>query len=151
MITMDNLELTIGTSFPEDNSDGHCTVRKTSERHKFLYIDAKGVKARGYEEGDGFVICKGSQAVVEEASSLETHYGHVVRARKLLIDQGILKKDAERNVFIFTQDHALNSANYAGNIVLAVSREVLNDWKDEHGTPLKEIRQREAESASVLY
>ena len=113
-----------------------------------LYIDTRGVKAIGYEGEDGFVVCKGSQAVVVEASSLSKHYGHVVRTRKALIDQGILEKDTEKDVFVFTQDYTLNSANYAGNVVLAVSREVLRDWKNKHGIPLKEIRLRNSESVS---
>ena len=61
-------------------------------RKKFLHIEAKGIRAKGYEVEDGFVICKGSQAVAEETESLQVRFKNVVRIRKELIEQGILAR-----------------------------------------------------------
>ena len=39
----------------------------------FLSIQAKGIEAKGYEESGGFVVCEGSQVVIEETSSCHAY------------------------------------------------------------------------------
>jgi len=87
--------------------------------------------------------CKGSQAVAEEAKSLQERFKNVMRIRKELIERGILARSREKGVLVFAQDHTLDSAN----VVLGYSGD-LGRWKDEHGVALKEIRWRKAELES---
>jgi hypothetical protein len=63
-----------------------------------------------------------------------------------LIEQGILKRDIGKNVYVFTQNYVLDSPTHAANVVLAVSTHGDECWKDEQGTPLKEIWKRESGS-----
>jgi hypothetical protein len=46
---------------------------------------------------------------------------------------------------VFTQDHTLDSASIAANVVLGYSGD-LGRWKDEHGASLKEMRKQESAS-----
>ena len=121
---------------------------ESQSKKKFLRIEAKGIRAKGYEIEDGFVVCKGSQAIAEETESLQSRFKNVVRLRKELIEQGILARNLEEGVLVFTKDCVLTSANIAANVVLAVACVALDRWKDERGTTLKEIRLRKVESVS---
>jgi DNA polymerase-3 subunit beta len=115
-------------------------------KSELLRIDAKNVTATGYEIEGGFMVCKGSQAVVEEAPSLKKYFKKVARARESFIEQGILKENAEKGVYVFTQNCLLDSPTHAANVVLGVSSHGDECWKDEHGTPLKEIWKRKSET-----
>ena len=123
---------------------------KSAERVYLLRIDAKDIKATGYRGEDGFIVCAGSQAVVKVAESLQrrTQFKKTMRDRESLIDQGILKEDTERDIYVFTQDCLLSSPTNAANVVLGNPGD-LGRWKDEHGTSLKEILDRESKSATA--
>ena len=111
-------------------------------KSELLYIDAKNITATGYEIEGGFIVCKGSQAVVEEAPSLQKYYKNAMRLRNSLIEQGILKMDIGENVYVFTQNYTFDSETHAANVILGVSTHGDERWKDERGTTLKEIRLR---------
>jgi len=131
----------------EDAQKRTMTTKNLFAKSGLLYIEAKNITATGYEVEDGFVICKGSQAVAEEAKSLRERFKNVMRIRKSLIEQGILAWSREKGVFVFTKDHTLTSANIAANVVLGYSGD-LGRWKDECGASLKELRLRKSESVS---
>jgi len=118
------------------------TTKNLFAKSGLLYINAKNITASGYEIEGGFTVCKGSQAVVEEAPSLQKYYKNATRIRKSLIEQGILKMDTVKNVYIFTQNYMFDSETHAANVILGVSTHGDERWKDEHGTTLKEIRLR---------
>jgi hypothetical protein len=123
------------------------TTKNLFAKCGLLSIEAKNVTAKGYEVEDGFVVCKGSEAVAEETESLRVRFKNVMRIRKELIEQRILRRGLDGGVLIFTADHTFDSANIAANVVLGVACVALDRWKDEDGTTLKEIRQRKAGSA----
>ena len=115
-------------------------------KSKLLTIDAKNITATGYEIAGGFTVCKGSQAVVEEAPSLQKYYKNATRLRKSLIEQGTLKMDTVKSVYVFTQNYMFDSEMHAANVILGVSTHGDERWKGEHGTTLKEIRGRKNDS-----
>ena len=126
----------------EDAQSQPMTTKNLFAKSGLLYINAKNITASGYEIEGGFTVCKGSQAVVEEAPSLQKYYKNATRIRKSLIEQGILKMDTVKNVYIFTQNYMFDSETHAANVILGVSTHGDERWKDEHGTTLKEIRLR---------
>jgi len=142
---------TVAECEPESNGiDNEDTPKRTTTKNLFakselLYINAKNIVATGYEIEDGFVVCKGSQAVVEEAESLRTRFKNVMRIRKSLIEQGILARSREKDILVFTKDHTLDSANIAANVVLGYSGD-LGRWKDKDGVSLRKIREQESVS-----
>ena len=94
------------------------------------------------------MVCKGSQAVVEEAPSLQKYYKNATRLRKSLIEQGILKMDTVKSVYVFTKNYMFDSETHAANVILGVSTHGDERWKNERGTTLKKIRKRKMESVS---
>jgi len=108
---------------------------------KMLYIDAKGVKATGYTTENGFVVCDGSQAVMEPTESLRKYFPKVVSLRESLVEQDILKLDAENQVYVFTKNHVFDSIVNAANTILAVSSSKAT-WKNERGTQLKKTEKQ---------
>jgi hypothetical protein len=110
--------------------------------YTLLYIEGKGIRAKGYEVKDGFVVCEGSQAVLEEVQCFQKYpaFRGAIRDRVHLIKEGILKR--EGNAYVFTRDYTLSSPSSAANVILGYSGN-LERWKDKRGTSLKEIRERE--------
>lgn len=100
-----------------------------------LYATGKGVKATGYEDPRGFVVCKGSGFCNEETPSLQDWLRTL---RKDLIATGVV---AEANgVFSFTQDHAFTSPSTASAVVLGRNSNGREAWKTDTGITLKELQ-----------
>ena len=109
---------------------------------KILILNSKSVKATGYESEDGFVVRKGSQAIIEETECFKSN-PKAKRDRTFLIATGILKEDAEKGVYVFTQDCLLGSPTNASFILLASTSNGLDYWQDENGVSLRNIRLKE--------
>jgi hypothetical protein len=122
----------------EDTQKRTMTANNLFAKSELFYINAKNITATGYEVEDGFVVCKGSQAVAKETESIRVRFKNIMRIRKELIEQGILAKGQAKGVLVFTKDHTLTSANIAANVVLGYSGN-LERWKDENGTSLKKF------------
>ena len=103
-----------------------------------LHLEAKGVKATGYEAEDGFVVCQGSQAVINETSSL----GKARQDRASLLAQNVLKE--ENGIYVFMQDYTLSSPSNASSVILGMPSSGAQYWEDENGISLKELRERES-------
>ena len=129
-----------GDMTDEDTPSRTMTTKNLFAKSELLYIDAKNITASGYEIEGGFMVCKGSQAVVEEAPSLQKYYKNATRIRKSLVEQGILKMDIGKSVYAFIQNYMFDSETHAANVILGVSTHGDERWKDEHGTTLKEMR-----------
>jgi len=109
-----------------------------------LYCKGKGVEATGYESTQGFVVCKGSQAVSEVVPSLETNKPARLVQREDLIDRGVVERHA--GAFRFTQDYVFSSPSLAATFVLGMSSNGRTKWRDAHGRTLKELQEAEAGS-----
>jgi Domain of unknown function (DUF4357) len=97
------------------------------------------VGATGYEGDKGFVVCKGSLAVLKETASCHNYMRTI---RKDLQDQGILVEQA--GYLEFTQDRVFNSPSTAAGIVLGRPNNGRVLWKDEGGRTLKDIQSEAA-------
>lgn len=114
---------------------------KTEEMQKpsnLLRLEAKGIKATGYEDVRGFVVCKGSQSTKNEVPSLLEHLPNVVTVRKDLLEQGVVRKGEEYNVF--AQDYVFKTPSGAANVLLGRTENGLTAWKNAEGKTLRELR-----------
>lgn len=107
-------------------------VNKKSVSNK-LICKIKGLIAYGNRTDNGFVVYKGSEAVLEDRASAVRNK---VR-RKILIDKGVLVK--QDNCFIFTRDHEFTSPSLAASVIRGGASNGLTAWKTKEGKTLKEI------------
>lgn len=100
-----------------------------------LYLRAKGIEATGFESSKGFVVRKGSQAVMDEVKSIH-RYGSMLRSdlksKSVLEDKG--------GVFEFTQDYTFTSPSTAAMVVLARTANGRIEWKLRDGQTLREMQ-----------
>ena len=103
---------------------------------ELLYVDAKGVKATCYEDAKGFIVLKGSEAVLKETNSLSKY---ISASRKDLVEKGVLALIDSK--YIFTQDYAFNSPSNASDLILGGSTNGRTCWKNSKGIMLKELQE----------
>jgi hypothetical protein len=99
-------------------------------------VDAKGVKATCYEDAKGFIVLKGSEAVLKETNSLNKY---ISASRKDLVEKGVLALIDSK--YIFTQDYAFNSPSNASDLILGGSTNGRTCWKNSKGVMLKELQE----------
>ncbi|MFA5321927.1 MAG: GIY-YIG nuclease family protein [Smithella sp.] len=100
-----------------------------------LFCKIKGLKAKGKRTSNGFLVFKGSQAILEHRPSSTW----AKKRREELIEQGILLK--ENNYYIFTKDVEFTSPSTAGAMVRGGATNGLIAWKTADGKSLKELEQ----------
>lgn len=101
-----------------------------------LICRIKDAEARGQRTPNGFVVFRGSTAVLEERPSA-AKYPYVVSQRKQLIADGILvEKDG---VLMFTRDTEFSSPSSAAVVIHGGSANGLIAWKTSDGRSLKQI------------
>lgn len=100
-----------------------------------LHVSAKGVKATGYEDARGFVVCRGSQFVEHETPS--THE-YLRTLRKDLVSKGVVTPvDGHLQ---FTQDHVFTSPSTASGVILGRTSNGRDEWKTKDGRSLKQVQ-----------
>jgi hypothetical protein len=101
-----------------------------------LFCRIKGAEARGQRTANGFVVIRGSTAVLEQRPSAES-YPYVVAERNQLIADGTL---VEKNGFlVFTKDAEFSSPSSAAAVVHGGSANGLIAWKTKDGKTLKQL------------
>jgi len=105
--------------------------RRRSQAPKF-YLKSKGVRAEAELTPEGFVVKKGSQAVLEETPSLQKA---LRRLRQHLASEGVLKREGDR--YVFTQDYVFKSPSTAASVVRGGSSRGTTYWKTKDGKTLK--------------
>ena len=106
-----------------------------------LYCRIKGAEGRGYRTADGFVVLKGSTAVLEERPSAKT-WKSVPALRQKLIDEGAMTPTD--GYYLFVRDVEFSSPSAAAAVIHGGSANGLIVWKSHDGTTLKEIDERES-------
>ena len=101
-----------------------------------LLCRVKGAEARGQRTANGFVILKGSTAVLVERPAAE-NYPYVIAQRKQLIaDTTLVEKDG---FLVFTKDAEFSSPSSAAVVIHGGSANGLTAWKTEDGKTLKQL------------
>ena len=103
-----------------------------------LFLDAKRIRAHGFEEAGGFVVRAGSQAVKDEVPSIHTYLSDL---RKALLNQGILEDTG--TAYRLVQDYIFSSPSTASGVLLGSSSNGRTEWKDAEGRSLKQIQEAE--------
>ncbi len=106
-----------------------------SKKTDLLFCEIKGVKATGRQTDNGFVVLKGSEAVLQERPS--THkYQYAANLRAGLRSDGIVEEKADRLVFL--TDYEFSSPSAAAAVIHGGQANGLTAWKDSKGVSLKE-------------
>ena len=118
----------LGVTFFESPSSEPRSSRK-------LFLSGKGIEAKGYEDPSGFIVQKGSKAVIDNVPQLSPNLKEL---RSTLKSNGILAPEGE--VLNLTQDYAFNSPSNAASALLGRSANGRIEWKDVNGQTLKNIQ-----------
>lgn len=103
---------------------------------QLLFCVIKGLKATGHLTPTGFVVLKGSQAVLKERASAH-EYPYTLVPRRRLIEDGTLV--AEGDHLRFTRDTEFSSPSAAATVVHGGSANGLLAWKSKSGKTLKKL------------
>jgi len=110
---------------------------KSDKQKDKLFCKGKEAKAEGEYGDDGLVVYKGSIA----NKDLATASSSTIRIlRQKLIDSNILIDKG--NVYEFKEDYLFNSPSSAATQVLARNANGWNEWKDNNGKSLDELKRR---------
>jgi hypothetical protein len=108
----------------------------TDAEKEMFYCEIKGLKARGRLTPNGFLVLKGSQAVLKERASSQK-YPWPLNMRQRLKDEGVLS--VSEDCLIFTRDEEFSSPSAAAAVVHGGHANGLTAWKNKDGKTLKEI------------
>ena len=103
---------------------------------EILVCEIKGLKATGHLTPVGFVVLKGSQAVLKDRASAH-QYPYTLASRRRLIEDGTLVQDGDH--LKFTRDSEFSSPSAAATVVHGGSANGLLAWKSRDGKTLKEL------------
>lgn len=109
---------------------------ETDAEKKMLYCEIKDLKARGHLSPNGFLVLKGSQAVLKERASVKK-YPWPLNMRQRLKEEGVLS--AETDCLFFTRDEEFSSPSAAAAVIHGGHANGLIAWKNKDGKTLKEI------------
>ena len=101
-----------------------------------LFCRMKGAEARGHRTPDGFVVLKGSTAVLQERQSAQK-WPAVIALRKQMIADGTLVP--KNGFYEFTKDAAFSSPSAAAAVGEGGSANGLIEWRTKDGRVLKEL------------
>jgi len=110
-----------------------------SRRADLLFCEIKGVKATGRQTDNGFVVLKGSEAVLKERPSTQK-YQYAANLRAGLRSDGIVQEKADRLVFL--TDFEFSSPSAAAAVIHGGQANGLTAWKDSKGVSLKEKEEK---------
>jgi hypothetical protein len=97
-----------------------------------LFCRIKNLVATGRRTAEGFIVYKGSQAVLKHRPSAKWAKGR----RESLIKSGALEQQGD--AFIFTRNIEFGSPSTAGAVIRGGSTNGLTAWKTDQGIALKE-------------
>ena len=112
----------------------------TTKPSNLLFLESKGIKATGYEDPKGFVVCKGSQVLKEEQATI---HQYMVTLRKDLVEQEVIEEDGQN--YVFTQDQVFGSPSTAAGVILRRTANGRIEWKTKDGKTLKAVQAAAAE------
>ncbi len=128
---MEQLLPILGQEFLKPVVKNEARARKSD----LLFCEIKGLKATGRQTDNGFVVLKGSEAVLEERPSTQK-YQYAANLRTALRSDGIVEEKNDRLVFL--ADHEFSSPSAAAAVIHGGQANGLTAWKDSKGESLKQ-------------
>lgn len=98
-----------------------------------LICKIKGLEAFGNRTDAGFIVYRGSQAVLEDRKSSV----RVAKRRELLLEKGILKNNVDH--LVFSKDYEFTSPSWAAAVVCGGATNGLTKWRTSDGIMLKKL------------
>jgi hypothetical protein len=102
-----------------------------------LFCRIKGAEARGQRTANGFVVFRGSTAVLQDRPSAQQRHPFAVAWRKQLLADGTLT--TQDGFLQFTKDAEFTSPSTAAAVVHGGGANGLVEWKTKDGKNLKEL------------
>jgi hypothetical protein len=115
------------------------------KQQDIFYCGIKDIKAEGKQTDNGFVVFKGSRAVLEERPSTQK-YKYAANLRSALLQEGILI--AKPTHLEFEMDFEFSSPSAAAAVIHGGQANGLTSWKDAKGLSLKQREEKEIQQAS---
>ncbi len=103
---------------------------------KVLFCRRKRAVARGQRTEDGFVVFRGSTAVLEQVPSAEKYPYAVAGRKQLLLNRTLKEKDG---LLVFAKDYVISSPTAAAVVIYGGNAAGPTAWKNEKGTTLKQL------------
>ena len=113
---------------------------KKAKKSDLLYCEIKGLKASGRQTDNGFVVLKGSEAVLEERPSTQ-RYHYAANLRATLRSDGIVEEKGDRLVFL--ADHEFSSPSAAAAVIHGGQANGLTAWRDSKGISIKQKEEKD--------
>lgn len=117
----------------------------SKKKSDFLYCEIKNLKATGRQTDSGFVILKGSEAVLDERPSTQK-YQYAANLRKTLVSENIVEKKDDRLVFV--SDYEFSSPSAAAGVIHGGQANGLTAWKDSKGISLKQKEEKDIQQVT---
>jgi hypothetical protein len=111
-----------------------------SKKANLLYCVIKNLKAIGRQTDNGFVVLKGSEAVLKERPSTQK-YQYAANLRASLIKEEIIAEKSDR--WVFLSEYEFSSPSAAAAVVHGGQANGLTSWKDSKGVSLKQREEKD--------
>lgn len=122
------------SSTAEDRSE---SIEKSDKIIKdSFFIKSRNFNAEMYEDNQGYIVKKGSQAKKNLSNSITETYR---KLREKLIDKGLLVLNGD--FYIFSEDTVFNSTSAASNIILGRQSNGLVEWVNKNGVTYKDVEE----------
>lgn len=96
-----------------------------------LVCRIKGARALGQPTPDGFVVFKGSTAVLQERPATATRQPYIVKLRQSLVSEGALVESD--GFYRFERDVEFSSPSAAASVIHGGGANGLTEWRTERG------------------
>lgn len=113
--------------------------RQGATNQAVLTCAMKGAIAKGERVPNGFVVFKGSTAVLEDRASTKKQGPWIISLRNKLKEDGAIRE--ESGFLIFTQDVEFSSPSAAAAVIYAGTAAGPVAWKNSNGKTLKELEE----------
>ena len=101
-----------------------------------LLCRSKGAEGRGHRTPDGFVVLKGSTAVMQERQQAHKWPASIALRKKMIADSTLVPKDG---FYEFVRDVEFSSPSAAAAVIEGGSANGLIEWKTQDGRVLKDL------------
>jgi hypothetical protein len=101
-----------------------------------LFCRSKGAEGRGHRTPDGFVVLKGSTAVLKEWAGAKKWPSRLARRNKLIADGTLVEKDG---FYEFTKDVQFSKPSGAAAVIQGCSVNGLKAWRTKDEKSLREL------------
>ena len=112
------------------------SAKMVASAKEMLLCEIKGLRAQGHLIPNGFLVLRGSQAVLRERASSQK-YPWARNMRQKLREDGLLTEQQDH--LVFTRDAEFSSPSAAAAVVQGGHANGLIAWKNSKGKTLKEI------------